>query len=155
MGSRSINKMAATAFLAATALGTLHTPGQADVLTGPGVYPPPGGVSYAGNGVSPDNGVHVSTYTALNPSAYNQLWWGPADILATMNGNQSNYLTSVTTSGLTATWTGQTYLNGGISSGPVSIEFIATIVSGASGWISPSTVGISGGAQGSPTSGAT
>jgi hypothetical protein len=152
MRVRPTNKIAGTVLLAALASSTLQNAGHADVLAGPGVYPPPGGVTYTGSGASPDTGVHTSTYTALGPLSYNQLWWGPADILATMTGNQNNYLTSVTASGLTATWTGSTFLSGGLGGGPVSVEFIATIVSGATGWISPSSVGISGGAQGSLTS---
>jgi PEP-CTERM motif len=145
MRIKTTSRIAGTAFLAALASSTFLTAGHADVLVGPGVYPPPGGVSFVGSGSSPDVGTHTNSYTGLNPSAYNQLWWGPANIYATMDGNQSNFLTAVTASGLTATWTGTTSIFGGLYNGPVSVEFIATIVSGASGWIDPSTVGISGG----------
>jgi hypothetical protein len=145
MRVRSTSKIAGTAFLAALASSTLHTAGHADVLTGPGVYPAPGGTTFVGSGVSPDVGVKTGTYTFTDPTQYNQLWWGPANVLGSMNGNSSNFLTSVTASGLTATWTGTTFVNGAFYAGTVQTEFIATIVSGASGWITPSSVGISGG----------
>jgi hypothetical protein len=131
--------------LAFLALGTFSNAARADVLTGPGVYPPPGGVTFTPSGSGPADGVRTATYTGLNTSAYDQLWWGPANIMATMNGNTSNFLTSVTVSGLTATWTGQTTISGANYSGLVDVQFVATIVSGASGWITPSGVGISGG----------
>jgi hypothetical protein len=145
MRIKPTSKIAGTAFLALLASSAFHTSGYADVLTGPGVYPAPGGTTFVGSGVSPDVGVKTGTYTFLDPTQYNQLWWGPANVLGSMNGNSNDFLTSVTASGLTATWTGSTFVNGAFYTGSVKTEFVATIVSGAAGWITPSSVGISGG----------
>src|SRR5947207_2287394 len=112
MRIRTISQITGTALLVLSASIGFQTAGQADVLVGPGVFPPPGGVTFTPTGSGPADGVRTATYSGLDTSAYDQLWWGPANILATMNGNTTNFLTSVTPSGLTATWTGQTFISG-------------------------------------------
>jgi hypothetical protein len=145
MKNRSTGRIAGLGFIALLASSTFNTAGHADVLTGSGVYPPPGGVTFTSTGSSPDQGVKTANYTSLNPLDYTNLWWGPANLQTTMNGTLSS-LTFLNTSGTTATWTGTTSVFDHATSTtiPITVEFIATITSGASGWITPSTVGITG-----------
>lgn len=141
MKNRSTSRIAGLGFIALLASSTA---GHADVLTGSGVYPPPGGVTFLGTGSSPDAGVKTASYSNLNPLDYTNLWWGPA-LQATMNGTLSS-LTFLSAVGNTATWTGTTSVFDHATSTtmPITVEFIATITSGGSGWITPSSVGISG-----------
>lgn len=116
--------------------------GHADVVASPGVYPAPGGTTFSGSG-SAASGVRTVNYSGFDDSAYNQLWWGPV-VAASMNG-AANTLNSVSISsdGLTATWTGQTYVNGVNYTGYVDLEFVASITSGAT-WVPAASAGISG-----------
>ena len=145
MGFRATNRIAGASLIVALASTTFLTAAHADVLVGP-AYPPPGGVSFvntAGQPAAAAGGNNLQ-YSSLNPAAYNQLFWGPADVIATMNNNQSNLLSLVQpVSGQTATWTGQTQMSGTFYSGLVDVEFIATIT-GTGNWVLPSTVGITG-----------
>jgi hypothetical protein len=144
MGFKATRRIAGASLIVALASTTFLTAAHADVLLAPGVYPPPGGVTFinaAGQGAAAAGGNNLQ-YSSLNPAAYNQLFWGPADVMATMNNNTSNLLTLLNFTTQTATWTGQTQMTGAFYSGAVDVEFIATITGGS--WELPSAAGITG-----------
>lgn len=103
------------------------------------------GATFTSGGVSPATGVRTFDYSNIDLSQFSQLWWGPDGVAASMNGTLNNNLTSVSVTGLVATWTGSTTISGTNYTGTVQTEFVATILSGAGGWINPaSSLGISG-----------
>jgi PEP-CTERM motif len=147
-------KGSTSSIVALALLGTMigFSTAKADVILGPG-YPAPGGNSYSGSGNSA-TGTLTATYSGFNTSQYNQLWWGPANIWASMDNvgtpnapipgtPAQDLMTSVTITGSTATWTGQTYVSGVNYTGYVSTEFVATLSPGAS-WEYATVPGISG-----------
>jgi hypothetical protein len=138
MKALSTSTIAGAVFLALLSSSS----GYADVLTSPGVYPAPGGTTFSGVG-SAASGIRTVTYSGFDTSAYDQLWWGPV-VSASMNGVANNTMNSVTISadGLTATWTGTTFVNGVNYTGNVSTEFVATLT-GAT-WTTAASAGISG-----------
>jgi PEP-CTERM motif len=148
MKTKPTNRIAAVAFLAATASASLLAlsdgAANASTVNGP-VGPAAIGVTATPSGVPANQGTRTFTYTGFNPSTYDQLWFGLDGITASMDGTLSP-LGSPTFSngGLTATWTGTTSICGTGWCGGINTEFVATIVSGSSGWITPGSVSISG-----------
>jgi hypothetical protein len=131
---------AATLFISlAAAVGSA----KADVVLGPTYPAPDGGNGFSTiSGTDPAFGNKTVQYTINNPSAFSQLYWAPASISATMNGNGGVMnAVSISPDGLTATWTGSTTVTnqfGNII--PVSTEFVVKIDSGASGWLPASSL---------------
>jgi hypothetical protein len=125
---------------------------NADYLVGQGMYPPPGNVTFVGSGSADAAGGRTGSYSSLDSTQYTNLWWGPENINASMDGNPSNYLTtllSLTNSNHTATWTGITSITDEITgTHNVYTEFVATLT-GAT-WTSPVGAGISDSSNGSP-----
>lgn len=110
-------------------------------------YPPPGLVNFSSSGSVGLAGGQTATYT-FDPSAVDQLFWGPASIdMGTQDGVTTlTYLGGIGTS--TATWQATVTIPNSIG-GPNTFtgDFVATLSSGD--WLDPSTVGISG--SGSPS----
>ena len=117
---------------------------NASSINGPG-YPAPGGNSFVSGGNNPATTANYVTYSAFNTTQFDQLWWGP-HVAAAMNGSLTNYMTAVSFSAddMTAYFTGSTIVNGQFINGSVATEFIATITGGSSGWVTSSSLGISG-----------
>jgi hypothetical protein len=119
-------------------------------------YPAPLGVTYSETAPSADpantdpiqSGGMNFTYTVADLSDYVALGWGQGLPDVSLDGGTTEpTLTFVSTSGLTATWgaTAQiTSLDSQGYSGSVQIELVATIVSGASGWVADSYSSASG-----------
>jgi hypothetical protein len=110
-------------------------------------FPGPGETLSSFTGPGPTAGIGTggtATWSALDFSGIDHLWWAPTSIkLGSTVTSVTTLTTSGTPSGLTEVWTGMVTLPG---TGSLNARFTATIVSGASGWIDPTTVGI-------PTSG--
>ena len=127
----------------ASILGIMSAPNAtqaAPILAG---YPAPGGTSFASNGVNPYQGTATWTYTLLDTTAYDQLWWGFEDMRFAMDGDNTDdageTLSLSSMAGGTAVWTGTT----SVLAGTVYTRATATIVSGMpGGWITPGSVGI-------------
>jgi hypothetical protein len=110
-------------------------------------FPAPGGTTFVGAGqAAGQTGGGTATWSGFNFSAFDQLWWGPTAVQLGAVGSISNLTLSGAFGGLTETWSGNVTLPNFPGSVTLAAQFTATIVSGASGWIDPSTVGI-------PTSG--
>jgi len=112
------------------------------------VYPAPGGNGFSSNGGNTGLGTgRENTYDTFDQTFYDQLWWGPAEVKASMDGaidtvGETLIFSSLSGSGLIATWTGQTNVLTSTGSQTVYTKFTATIVSGATGWIAPGSAGI-------------
>ena len=78
------------------------------------------------------------TYTIADLSSYAALGWGQGVPDSGMNLDGPSAMTFSSASGLTATWTGATTIDSATygSDAVVYTELVATIVSGASGWVS-------------------
>lgn len=120
-------------------------PAAAATLAG---YPPPGGASYSSVG-SHLHGTATWTYSGLDPSEWDQLWWGFDDMGFAMDGGidqPAETMSLLSASGGVATYTGQTQVNTGTSSAPnfqtVHTRAVAQLVNGSWGWVGPGSVGI-------------
>lgn len=110
------------------------------------VYPAPGGNSWSPAGDVGLAGGATWTYTITDFGAFDQLWWGPANVGSSMDGGGLEAMSLNSLAGAVATWTGMTsvFLNTGSSD--VATRFTATIISGApGGWVTSGSVGILGG----------
>ncbi|WP_425097995.1 VPLPA-CTERM sorting domain-containing protein [Tropicibacter sp. S64] len=135
---RGIASIAALA--GALALGTAA---QSATLAG---YPAPGGTSYSSSDFAfsnygPNTGTATWTYSGFDPSAWDQLWWGFEDLELAMDGaidSAGEAMSLASMSGATIVYEGVT----SVLAGPVYTRAVATIISGGSDWIDPTTVGI-------------
>lgn len=130
------------AFVFCFAVTSINTANAATL--GP-VWPAPGGTAFSGSGDVGLAGGRTGTYTITDFSAFDQLWWGPANVASATDGTL-DAMTLSSMAGNIAIWAGtsQIFLNTGILA--VNTRFTATISSGApGGWIDPTTVGILGG----------
>lgn len=110
----------------------------APILAG---YPAPGGTDYSGSGFHLGSGGATWTYSNFDTAAWDQLWWGIEDLQAAMDGaidEPGETLSLESLSGATAIWSGTT----SIDAGNVETRVTATILSGGSNWIDPTSVGI-------------
>jgi hypothetical protein len=124
------------------------------VPTGP-VFPPPGGVTYSGSGNQGAPGGRTWSYSALNPAAYTDLYWGLNNSIAFGAGLDGSLHALTYNSGLsdtdTAVFTGTSFWTdvdptGGFNSRNVSLRFQidltgATFVTAASLGLNP-TLGV-------------
>ena len=70
------------AAICASALVLVATSADAGTLVGP-AFPPPGNVTFTAGASNPGAvGGKTNTYSNLNPSAYDRLFWGPSDASA-------------------------------------------------------------------------
>ncbi|QNM82997.1 hypothetical protein H8M03_01125 [Sphingomonas sabuli] len=118
-------------------------------LTGPVIagYPAPGGTTFSGSGTGTGfSGGRTNTYSGFDTSQYDELWWGPQGISATVQGN-GGLLTfdSISEDGLTMTWTVTSSITSIEYTGPIYIRYVATIVSGSDGWVLAESEGFTGG----------
>jgi Ca2+-binding RTX toxin-like protein len=122
--------------------------------TGPKIaingYPAPGGTTFSGSGSGGNTGGRTATYSGFDTSQYEQLWWGPANPGAATDGSinsPSEQMTLQSFSGLVATWTGQTTAQTTSGTQTIYTKYVATIISGATGWVSAASAGITGGPE--------
>ncbi|WP_136442000.1 VPLPA-CTERM sorting domain-containing protein [Pacificoceanicola onchidii] len=122
---------------------TIGSAAQAATLAG---YPAPGGTSFSGSdnpfsSSGPNTGTATWTYSGFDPSEWDQLWWGFEDLELAMDGaidELGEAMSLASMSGATIVYEGMT----SIDAGDVFTRAVATIVSGGSNWIDPTTVGI-------------
>lgn len=126
--------------------------------TGPTIagYPAPGGTTFSSMGSSVAAGGLTRTYNVVLGSEFNSLWWGPADLgIATDGGTAGDInepgetltLQSISPDGLTATWIGTSDVTSTEYTGTVFTKYVATIISGASGWVTNGSIGLMSGPQ--------
>jgi len=136
--------LVATAIFAGLALSTSY--GNAAPICA--CYPPPGGVNFSGSGAAGLTGGRTNTYDFLDHSAFDVLWWGPAAVGSAMDGgiNEVGETMSFSSAvGQVAYWTGTTDVTTSSGVQPIYTRLTATILGGATGWLTPVSVGITPG----------
>jgi hypothetical protein len=129
------------------ALGLSATPASA-ALIGP-ENPPPGGYTFASTGSTVGTGTgRVWTYSALDRSLYDELYWAPINLLgplATGTSGTSQSPTSVSFLGNTATFTFANNWNIDLAPGFIDLNNLLlryTITATGGSWVTGGSLGI-------------
>src|SRR5262245_50912077 len=121
----------------------------ADAVTvdfGP-VFPAPGGTSFtpAPTGSIGQFGGGTPTWSSIDLSATDQLWWGPTSVQLGYRVGSTDFLSTLNTldpntpfGGSIERWLGTVTLPNGGNPVTRDARFTATILNGASNWIDPS-----------------
>ena len=123
------------------------------VIFGP-TFPAPGGSTFIGTGSTLTAGGQTRTYGGLDFTDYSHIWWGLANIGVATDGSidsASETLTfsGISNGGLTATYIGQSTINGALYAGSVFTKLVVTIdgmQSGNATWGSAAASMLTGGA---------